>query len=141
VRDSPQPGRRTYSSGLLGARSVAELAGVDAKTVTRWADAGVLPYELTAGGGARRYDEAVVRELLATGQVPARPPRLLRPTEVAELARVSTKAINRWADDGLLPCTWTEGGHRRYHPDDVGKLLRRMGLPEQSAGNTNGGRP
>lgn len=42
---------------------VAALAGVDPRTVIRWATAGVLPHTTTLGGH-RRYKESVVRELL-----------------------------------------------------------------------------
>lgn len=42
---------------------VARLAGVDPKTVTRWAKAGKLPSIRTLGGH-RRYKESVVREAL-----------------------------------------------------------------------------
>ena len=48
---------------LLTPREVAELFGVDPKTVTRWAKAGKLTSIRTLGGH-RRYRESEVRELL-----------------------------------------------------------------------------
>jgi excisionase family DNA binding protein len=51
------------SDRLMHPGEVAMLAGVDPKTVTRWARTGVLPHTTTLGGH-RRYRESVVRELL-----------------------------------------------------------------------------
>lgn len=48
---------------LLKPGEVAELAGVDPKTVTRWARTGTLPHTTTLGGH-RRYRESVVRKVL-----------------------------------------------------------------------------
>jgi excisionase family DNA binding protein len=48
---------------LLTPREVADLFGVDPKTVTRWAKAGKLTSIRTLGGH-RRYRESEVRELL-----------------------------------------------------------------------------
>jgi excisionase family DNA binding protein len=48
---------------LLKPGEVAELAGVDPKTVTRWARTGTLPHTTTLGGH-RRYRESVVRKAL-----------------------------------------------------------------------------
>ena len=53
---------------LLKPGEVATLAGVDPKTVTRWARTGALPYTTTLGGH-RRYRESVVRELLGLAKV------------------------------------------------------------------------
>lgn len=41
-------------------------------------------------------------------------PDLMAPHEVAEIFRVSPATITRWARVGLLPCTLTPGGHRRF---------------------------
>jgi excisionase family DNA binding protein len=38
----------------------------------------------------------------------------LRSAEVAAILQVSPKTIARWAQQGLLPCQRTLGGHRRY---------------------------
>jgi excisionase family DNA binding protein len=48
---------------------------------------------------------------------------LLTPAEVAELFRVSTKTLNRWARDGRIGSTRTLGGHRRYRTSEVRALL------------------
>ena len=57
---------------LLRPRQVAELLGVDVKTVTRWARAGKLE-ALRTLGGHRRFRASVVRALLT-------PKRELPPT-------------------------------------------------------------
>ena len=49
-------------SRLLSRADVAEMFGVSPSTVTRWADAGLLPTAKTLGGH-RRYDAAAVSEL------------------------------------------------------------------------------
>ncbi|QFG10667.1 helix-turn-helix DNA binding domain protein [Microbacterium phage Naby] len=50
-------------SRKLTAGQVAELFGVRVETVRRWADAGRLPCTRTLGGD-RRFDAAVVQQLL-----------------------------------------------------------------------------
>lgn len=52
---------------------VAELFGVDPKTVTRWANAGKLPTRRTLGGH-RRYRASTVYELLEQADPSRRPP-------------------------------------------------------------------
>lgn len=52
---------------LLHPHEVAALAGVDPKTVTRWAKAGKLPHVMTLGGH-RRYRESVVRQVFGLDQ-------------------------------------------------------------------------
>lgn len=54
---SPRPGSR-----LLGRAEVAEIFGVSPSTVTRWAEAGLIPSVKTLGGH-RRYDADVIMEL------------------------------------------------------------------------------
>jgi len=55
---------------LLYPGEVAKLAGVDAKTVTRWADAGLLPVAFTFPSGHRRYRRTDVDAFLAKLQQP-----------------------------------------------------------------------
>ena len=38
----------------------------------------------------------------------------LRSVQVAAILQVSPKTVARWAQQGLLPCQRTLGGHRRY---------------------------
>jgi predicted site-specific integrase-resolvase len=56
-----------YEPALTSAE-VGRVFGVDPKTVTRWAQAGVLPCFFTPGGH-RRYWDKDVRALLAAHQV------------------------------------------------------------------------
>jgi DNA-binding transcriptional MerR regulator len=49
-------------------------------------------------------------------QFPRRAPStatFLRSAEVAAILQVSPKTISRWAQQALLPCQRTLGGHRR----------------------------
>ena len=43
--------------------------------------------------------------------------------EVGRLAGVGPTAVKRWADQGLLPCVRTAGGHRRFQRSEVEKFL------------------
>lgn len=46
-----------------------------------------------------------------------------RAGEVAELAGVSVDVVRRWCDDGALPSTRTEGGHRIIDGADLATFL------------------
>src|SRR5512137_904365 len=48
---------------------------------------------------------------------------LLSTVDVGRLAGVGPTAVKRWADQGLLPCVRTAGGHRRFHRGEVEKFL------------------
>lgn len=48
---------------------------------------------------------------------------LLLPVEVADLFRVSQKTVTRWAKVGKIGSTKTLGGHHRFNPDEVRKLI------------------
>lgn len=50
--------------------------------------------------------------------------RLLTPSEVAKKFRVDPKTVTRWANAGKLSSIRTLGGHRRYHADEVERLLQ-----------------
>lgn len=50
---------------LMPPGEVAEMFGVDPKTLTRWANEGKIPYIRTPGGH-RRYRESVVNDMLNT---------------------------------------------------------------------------
>jgi excisionase family DNA binding protein len=50
-------------------------------------------------------------------QSPRPAPRVatfLRSAQVAAIFQVSPKTVARWAQQGLLPCQRTLGGHRRF---------------------------
>lgn len=46
--------------------------------------------------------------------------------EAARMAGVGPTAVKRWADQGLLPCIRTPGGHRRFSRAGVEALIRRQ---------------
>lgn len=52
----------------------------------------------------------------------------LTPGEVARALHVSPKTIIRWANDGLIPCMVTLGGHRRFRRADVEEVQARVEL-------------
>lgn len=55
---------------------------------------------------------------------------LLTPGEVAQMFRVDSKTVTRWAQRGWIGAVRTLGGHRRYRESEVLELYRR---------NTSGG--
>jgi len=50
----------------------------------------------------------------------------LTPGEVAQALHVSPKTIIRWANEGLIPCMMTLGGHRRFRRADVEDVVTRV---------------
>lgn len=46
--------------------------------------------------------------------------------EAARRLHVSPKTINRWANEGRIPCIVTLGGHRRFREADIDAALRQM---------------
>ena len=60
---SPRPAPSTAS--FLRSAEVAAILQVSSKTVARWAQQGLLPYQRTLGGH-RRYPESAIRELAAS---------------------------------------------------------------------------
>lgn len=62
------------------------------------------------------------------------PAELLTTVQAAGRAAVTPSTIKRWADLGILPCVRTPGGHRRFHPADVDRLLRSGGKPGPADG-------
>lgn len=50
----------------------------------------------------------------------------LTPGVAAHYLHVSTKTINRWANDGLIPCVVTLGGHRRFRRADIEAAVQQM---------------
>jgi excisionase family DNA binding protein len=57
---------------------------------------------------------------------PAEDRDYLTPAEVARIHHVSPKTVSRWAQQGLLPCLVTLGGHRRFRREHVEEIARRM---------------
>ena len=51
---------------------------------------------------------------------------LLRSAEAAAIFQVSPKTIARWAQQGLLPCQRTLGGHRRYPEPAIRELATSL---------------
>ena len=60
---SPRPAPRVAS--FLRSAQVAAILQVSPKTVARWAQLGLLPYQRTLGGH-RRYPAAAIEELAAS---------------------------------------------------------------------------
>ncbi len=54
----------------------------------------------------------------------------LTPGQAARILGVSPKTVNRWADDGRIPCAITLGGHRRFRPDAIAAVASSMGLQD-----------
>jgi excisionase family DNA binding protein len=50
----------------------------------------------------------------------------LRSAQVAEILQVSPKTVARWAQQGLLPCQRTLGGHRRYPEPAIRELAASL---------------
>lgn len=51
--------------------------------------------------------------------------RPLTPKEVADLFRVDSKTVARWAAQGKIRYFKTVGGHRRYERAEVERLIRQ----------------
>lgn len=49
---------------------------------------------------------------------------LLTPAEVADIFRVNSKTVSRWAQSGKLSVVRTLGGHRRFRRSEVEAQLR-----------------
>jgi MerR family transcriptional regulator, light-induced transcriptional regulator len=51
---------------------------------------------------------------------------LLTTAEAARIARVGGSSVKRWADQRLLPCVRTAGGHRRFRRADLERFLASL---------------
>src|SRR5712692_3688409 len=98
---------------LLWPRDVAELCGVDPKTVSRWANQGLIDYVRTPGG-QRRFRPADVRALATAGDMTT--------AQVAALFQVGPQTVWRWTKRGKLTALQTPGGQRRYSAAEVRAL-------------------
>ena len=54
---------------------------------------------------------------------------LIGSLEAARLIEVSSWTLNRWADDGLIPCERSPGGHRRYRYSDLLQFKKKAEVP------------
>lgn len=52
----------------------------------------------------------------------------LTPGQAARMLGVSPKTVNRWANDGRIPCAVTLGGHRRFRADVIRSVAASMGV-------------
>jgi excisionase family DNA binding protein len=50
----------------------------------------------------------------------------LTPSEAARILHVSPRTVDRWADQGLLRCMVTLGGHRRFARRDIAEAAATM---------------
>lgn len=49
--------------------------------------------------------------------------------EVAGLFKVTETTVKRWADDGVIPCVKSPGGHRKFSLQDVIGFAEKQGYP------------
>lgn len=54
------------------------------------------------------------------------PSSLLTIDQAAERLGVSKQTLRNWERDGMVTCTRTEGGHRRYREDHINELRRKQ---------------
>lgn len=52
---------------------------------------------------------------------------LLTTAEAARIAGVGASSVKRWADQEVLRCVRTAGGHRRFYRDDIEAFMREHG--------------
>jgi excisionase family DNA binding protein len=52
----------------------------------------------------------------------------LSPGQAARILGVSPKTVNRWANEGRIPCAVTLGGHRRFRVDVIRGVASSMGV-------------
>lgn len=57
--------------------------------------------------------------------------KLLTTTDAARLAGVTPSSIKRWADQSLLPCVKTPGGHRRFERRVLERFLREQSVSQE----------
>ena len=54
-----------------------------------------------------------------------------RPSQAAELLGVSPDTVRRWADEGRLKTTKTDGGHRQIDGKDLARFLSEHAKPSE----------
>jgi excisionase family DNA binding protein len=68
---------------------------------------------------------------LKAGRLLELPTKLLTITQAAALLGVNQKTLRSWADKGLVPVTRLPSGYRRFSPEQLEAIRRRMvGDPE-----------
>jgi excisionase family DNA binding protein len=63
----------------------------------------------------------------------SRASQYLTSSEVGRIFGVTGKTVDRWADAGRIGCIVTLGKHRRFHPDEVQRLVDEMQVPARTA--------
>lgn len=59
----------------------------------------------------------------------------LSPGQAARILGVSPKTLDRWANDGRIPCGVTLGGHRRFRADVIAAVAVSMGMQDDRETN------
>lgn len=72
-----------------------------------------------AAFGASRKEETVRDDHMGAGRPEPIRTDYMTPGEAARSLHVSPKTINRWANEGRIPCIVTLGGHRRFRREDI----------------------
>ena len=114
---------------LLSTPQFAEACGVSTKTVYRWVNAGKVAYGRTAGGAYRFTDDEVAR---VTGARDAKRAAkndttvLLTSGQLAAKIGVAPHTVAGWASEGRIEHALTPGGHRRFAPEHVEKLMQHV---------------
>ncbi len=65
---------------------------------------------------------------------------MYRPGQAAEILGVSADTVRRWADEGRLKTTRTEGGHRHIAGKDLARLLTEQAPQTEPPGMTQSAR-
>ena len=60
----------------------------------------------------------------------------LSPGQAARILGVSPKTVNRWANEGRIPCAVTLGGHRRFRADVIRAVATSMGVEPADEGES-----
>lgn len=105
--------RQTFAPGQL-----AMLCRSHPTSVTHWARDLGLPH-LPTLGGHRRYRRNQLPFLPPVGA----DPQLLTFTDLADLAGVTPRAVQLWADKGQLECVALPNGRRRIWRSEADRVL------------------
>ncbi len=57
----------------------------------------------------------------------------LTPGQAARILHVSPKTVDRWANQGRVPCIVTLGGHRRFPADAIRAVVAEMAARGESS--------